>query len=207
MAADFLKDGIFRKMAEGRPQSLRFDGIEFCPATRMVVRDSEETRLEPRAAAVLEALIAGHGTVLRREALLDTCWPEATGSDEGLSQAVAQLRRALGDDPREPRYIGTVSKSGYRWLASMPEQPSAAIPPPAPRNWMPNLLWAALIVAILGGLGFALWLRAQPQVDMKIETGKGKGGRRIIHLTGDPRAIAEERARLERGSNGTIEVR
>lgn len=116
--------------------------------------------LEPRAAAVLACLLDREGEVVSRSVLLDACWPGGAGSDEALSQTVAQLRRVLGDDPRHPRFIATVYKSGYRW-----QPQSGAIPAAAPalrmaaaRSWAtpPRLVMAGLLIAVfVGGLAGA----------------------------------------------------
>lgn len=74
-------------------------------------------KIEPRAAELLRTLAASPGAVLSREALLDACWPHDGGSDEALTQAIAQLRRALGDSATAPAFIQTVPKTGYRLIA------------------------------------------------------------------------------------------
>lgn len=87
------------------------------PASRQVTRGHHRQRLSPKATRVLETLAAAPGQVLRREALLDAVWPEVTVGEEVLTHAIAELRKALGDDFREPRHIETVHKSGYRLLS------------------------------------------------------------------------------------------
>jgi DNA-binding winged helix-turn-helix (wHTH) protein len=86
---------------------------------REVRREGSVTRLEPRAADVLSLLAGAGGRVLSRSELLDACWPNGSGSDEALTQVVAQIRRALGDDSRSPTYLQTVPKGGYRIVAEV----------------------------------------------------------------------------------------
>ncbi len=86
------------------------------PETRRVSRGSEVVRLTPKAMRVLVALCEARGRVLARGELLDEVWPEVTVGEEVLTHAVAELRRALGDDRRRPRYIETLYKTGYRLL-------------------------------------------------------------------------------------------
>lgn len=120
---------------------------------REVLRPDGPRRLEPKAAAVLAELMRADGRVVCREALLDACWGGEAGSDEALTQAIAQLRRAFGDDPRRPRFIGTVHRTGYRWLAAGAKtRPLAAAAPPrlAVAPWK----WAAALAGV-GVLGFA----------------------------------------------------
>ena len=94
------------------------------PATRRLSRGSEVTRLSPKAMGVLAALHAARGAVLSRVELLDEVWPDVTVGEEVLTQAIAEIRRALGDNPQGPRYIETVPKSGYR-LVGGPVVPEA----------------------------------------------------------------------------------
>lgn len=98
------------------PSSLEADSL---PAVaidgRCLVVGGARRPVEPRVMALLRALADEPGEVLSRDDLLDLCWG-AEGSDEALTQAVTQLRKALGDDPRAPRFVETIPKGGYRWL-------------------------------------------------------------------------------------------
>jgi len=151
-------------------QRIRLDGAEIDLAAREVLSGAAVRRLEPRAAAVLSALVVAGGAVVERQALLDACWGAEGGSDEALTQAIAQLRRALDDDPRAPRFIGTVHKTGYRWLPACaraaPDKAAEPAPqpsvPPAKADWR----WAAALggVALLGmGAGAVFALKAAPK--------------------------------------------
>ncbi len=86
------------------------------PASRRATRGAQTVRLSPKAMAVLETLRAASGAVLSRQELLGQVWPGVTVGEEVLTHAIAELRRALGDDRRRPRYIETVHKSGYRLI-------------------------------------------------------------------------------------------
>jgi len=86
--------------------------------TRHAVTDgTRDLRLEPKPATVLAKLIAIEGRVVRKEDLLDAAWPGQFVTEEVLTNAIFQLRKALDDDAREPRYIETIPKRGYRLLA------------------------------------------------------------------------------------------
>lgn len=119
-------------------------------------------RLEPRAAAVLAELMKADGRVVCREALLEACWGGEAGSDEALTQAIAQLRRAFDDDPRRPRFIETVHRTGYRWLAPAPAEAAPSPPVRVPRA--PPWRWAAALsaVAVMGAAAGAAALAAKP---------------------------------------------
>lgn len=97
----------------------------------------EPARLTVKALHVLLALAGQHGKVVSREALLEWVWPDTMPTDDVLTQAVGQLRKAFADDRESPRYLETISKGGYRlvaaveWLAddAPPEAASAAAEP------------------------------------------------------------------------------
>lgn len=94
------------------------------PAWNRIRRDGEAVKLEPRHMRLLVTLAAGPGRPLQRGELLDAVWPDVHVNEEALSRAVSQLRKALGDDRRSPKYIATVHKGGYSLIA--PTGPHAA---------------------------------------------------------------------------------
>ncbi len=98
------------------------------PKTRRVSRGSQFVRLSPKAMGVLTALRNAGGGVLTRSELLAEVWPEVTVSEEVLTHAVAEIRRAFGDSIRHPRYLETVHKSGYRLLRVPSPQPVSSTP-------------------------------------------------------------------------------
>jgi len=77
----------------------------------------EPTRLTIKSLHVLLALAGQQGKVVSREALLEWVWPDTLPTDDVLTQAIGQLRKAFGDDRDSPRYLETISKGGYRLLA------------------------------------------------------------------------------------------
>ncbi len=87
--------------------------------TRRLTRGVEERRVSPKAIAVLRALDSAPDRILSRSVLLDIVWPNVTVGEEVLTHAIAELRRAVGDDTRTPRYIETVHKHGYRLTAPL----------------------------------------------------------------------------------------
>ena len=75
--------------------------------------------VEPKVLEVLEALIDNHGEVVSREDLVDQVWGVGFGGDERLSRAISLLRKALGDRRGDHQHIETISKRGYRLIASI----------------------------------------------------------------------------------------
>ncbi len=86
-------------------------------------RGEEEVSIEPRAMELLAYLARHAGTLLPKERILKTVWDGAFVGDEALTVAIAQVRRALGDDARSPTYIQTIPRRGYVLIAdvSVPE--------------------------------------------------------------------------------------
>ena len=96
---------------------LRFDGFELDEAEARLTRDGEPLALAPKPFAVLCALARTPGKLVTKNALLDLVWGHRFVTESVLKSAVSEARAALGDDPREPRYIQTVSRRGYRFIA------------------------------------------------------------------------------------------
>lgn len=98
---------------------LNIGDVLFDPASRRVFRGREEHKLSPKSAAVLMALAEAPGQVWTRDALLERVWPLVHVGEEVLTHAIAELRRAFGDDFRAPSYVLTVHKGGYRLVAQV----------------------------------------------------------------------------------------
>jgi transcriptional activator of cad operon len=89
------------------------------PASGQISRDGETIRLDARAMRLLVCLAEHGDEVVSIDELLDQVWPGITVTADSVYQAVASLRRVLGDDPRQPRYIATVPRLGYRMIATV----------------------------------------------------------------------------------------
>ena len=91
-----------------------------------------EIRLRPKTQALLEILVAEAPAVLARDELMDRVWGQEHLGETSLAQAISELRRALGDDPRQPRIIETLHRRGYRFIApfieTKPEDPWETLP-------------------------------------------------------------------------------
>jgi len=104
------------------------------PALNEISRDDTTVRLEPRTMRVLVCLAEHAGEVVNINQLLDTVWKDLVVTQCSVYQAVAALRRALGDDRKNPIYIASVVRRGYRLVAPVsmdakvqdPAEPSAA---------------------------------------------------------------------------------
>ena len=89
------------------------------PAGGEISRSGETARVEARTMRLLMCLAEHRGEVVSIDDLLNQVWPDVTVSQDSVYQAVATLRRLLGDDPKQPGYIATVPRLGYRMVATV----------------------------------------------------------------------------------------
>jgi len=94
---------------------------EWCvnPSAGQISRNDETTRVEERTMRLLLCLAERAGEVVSIDELLSQVWSDVTVSQDSVYQAVASLRRVLGDDPKQPTYIATVPRLGYRMVATV----------------------------------------------------------------------------------------
>src|SRR5262245_23083772 len=101
-----------------------------------VWKNGERVPLEPKALDVLRHLITNRDRLVTKDELLDSVWKDTFVTPNALTRAVAQLRKALGDDVEQPALIETVAKRGYRFVAEVTITDTGhvtpALPPEAP---------------------------------------------------------------------------
>jgi TolB-like protein/DNA-binding winged helix-turn-helix (wHTH) protein len=100
---------------------LRIGDWSVDPAAEQISRGSETVRLEARTMRLLLCLAERPGEVLSIDELLDRAWPGVIVTPDSVYQAVTSLRRLLGDDSKQPLYIATVPRRGYRLVADVSE--------------------------------------------------------------------------------------
>lgn len=120
-------------------------------------------KLQPQPAKVLVLLVARPGEVISRDELVKEVWGSETFVDfeQGLNFAIRQIRAALGDDADHPRFLETVPKRGYRFIAPLE---SVSLPPvdqQASRNWWRPVV-ASLAALFLGAAAYMIWPRPAP---------------------------------------------
>ncbi len=96
----------------------RFSEFVLSPGRRVLLRNGREQPLIPRYFDLLVFLVEHRHEAVHRRDIFDQVWRDVIVSDSALSQAIRTIRRTLGDDSREPRFIGTVSRHGYRFVCS-----------------------------------------------------------------------------------------
>src|ERR1700746_480999 len=116
---------------------LRFGVFELDPRAGELRKHGLRVRLQEQPFRVLEMLLEHAGKVVTREELQKRLWPGDTfvDFDHGLNKAINKIRGALGDSAESPRFVETVSRRGYRFLAGgkgkQPGSPQKPFPPAA----------------------------------------------------------------------------
>ncbi|PYY02642.1 MAG: hypothetical protein DMG62_19225 [Acidobacteria bacterium] len=110
----------------------RFGIFEFDRASRELRRDRVLVRLQSQPAQVLDCLLEAAGQVVSREELRQAVWHDDTFVDfeRGLNFCIAQIRAALNDSAIEPRFIRTIPKRGYQFIAPVSKAAPGDLPPP-----------------------------------------------------------------------------
>lgn len=143
----------------------RFGSFVLDPTRRLLLRNGEAVEVSPRALDTLVALVERAGEDVTREELLDAVWGDLHVTDANLTQSVSVLRKVLGDSTRRPRYIATVPRRGYRFVAPVVQEDAPAGVEPALRATPSGLTrsrgrvrWLAVAVLVGTMPGFALWI-------------------------------------------------
>jgi DNA-binding winged helix-turn-helix (wHTH) protein len=95
-------------------------------------REGQTVVLTPKAFAVLHYLVTHPERLVSKDELLDAVWPETAVSDAVVRVAIGALRKILGDPASAPRYIATVQRRGYRFLAPVMEDTGVVVSPSEP---------------------------------------------------------------------------
>ena len=111
---------------------LRVGAWRVDPRLGQISREGEVVRVEARTMSLLLCLAERAGEVVSIDDLLDQVWSGVVVTPDSVYQAVASLRRLLGDDAKQPAYIATVPRLGYRMVAAVsPWVDELRVPPPA----------------------------------------------------------------------------
>ena len=141
-----------------------FSPFSFEPRTGELRKDGHRVKLHPQGAKILSLLIKAEGETVTRDEIRKGVWSDDTFVDYelGINSGVRQIRAALGDDSEDPKYVETVPRVGYRFVAKLvaaaSEEPSTSA---APTGFLPAAGLAALLVLAVG----AYWLSRSDAVD------------------------------------------
>ena len=183
----------------GPPVRYRFGLFELDLSARRLIKQGIEVRVQDQPFQLLVALVERNGEIVTREDLRQRLWAGNTfvDFDKSLGVALTKLRDAIGDSAASPKYIETVARHGYRFIAPVERngtpaaQPISAIaetaevtnqPPAVAERALPVIrvtLALALIVAVSGGLYWYYRLRPKLGQHAAIMVGS------FVNLTGD----------------------
>ncbi len=133
------------------------------PSGATLSRGGETVALDSRSLALLLRLAKEPGRLVTTEEMLDEVWPDVTVSQDSVYQAITGLRRTLGDDPRQPAYIATVPRKGYRLIAAVKAERRAL-----PRAKLAIGAGLAVVVLLAFFLRFGPTLQAKTDVSLAV---------------------------------------
>jgi DNA-binding winged helix-turn-helix (wHTH) protein len=174
---------------------VRFGSFEFDTATRELRRDGARVHLSPKSFDLLQILVERRPALVTKSELQDRLWPDAVVLEANLGNAVAEIRKALGDDPKSPAFVCTVSRRGYRFAAEVEaadgvEPVRSAVKP----KWW--LVWKETILPLAEGENV---VGRSPNSAIWLDAGSvSREHARIFVANG--RAMVEDR----RSTNGTF---
>lgn len=117
--------------------------------TRQLLRDGDELHLSPKAFDLLSTLLAERPRAVTKAHLLEVIWPDTFVTEGNLSVLVAEIRRTLDDDARSPRFVRTVPRFGYAFIA--PTQSGHPLAPSVPGRGSHWLVWGRRRIELAPG--------------------------------------------------------
>lgn len=131
---------------------------------------------------VLTCLANSAGEVVAKDQLIKIVWADTFVSDDVLTRAISELRKVFGDHSKQPRYIQTIPRRGYRLIAQLvydQAKPASSLPiPPSNTSTSRRLLWAILLLALTS---IAAWLYV-----LRLRPSAAKSSMRVIPFTSFP---------------------
>jgi DNA-binding winged helix-turn-helix (wHTH) protein len=150
--------------------NFRFDRFCLDTGDRQLRSGGEAVDLNSRYFDALALLLSEQGRLVSKDRFMDEVWRGVPVTDEALTQCIRTLRRQLGDDAANPRFIETVPKHGYRFVAPV-ETEAQAVPTPLPaasKGWHHYALLALAgivgggVAGVVGGLFYGFAGASQP---------------------------------------------
>ncbi|NOT63443.1 MAG: tetratricopeptide repeat protein [Acidobacteria bacterium] len=175
--------------------------VEFDPARNCLRRNGDEHALRQKSLQVLLYLIEHRERSVGKEELLQNVWNGTAVTDDALVQIIVELRKLLGDDSRQPRFIKTIPKAGYRFIAPVTTPPAVIeieettslqieleetlVPAGLPAHQFNRKpMWLALggVTALLALALFAFSRRAQPSAETALPRVPGKQSVAVLYF-------------------------
>ena len=169
-------------MSAGR---YRFNDFCLDPVDRRLTQAGRPVEVNARYLDALILLVGQHGQLISKDRFLDEVWRGVPVTDEALTQCIRSLRRLLDDDAARPRFIETVPKHGYRFIAAVTWKdgvstlPAQTAPKPSDTPWRPDLrlglagMMGGGVAGLLGGLAYG-------SIGAAGASGQGMGGASVL---------------------------
>lgn len=163
-------------MTTDPPFLYRFGDIEVDPVRVLVRRRGVEQELRRQSFQVLQYLLEHRDRVVTKDELIEWVWKDTAVVDDALVQCISDVRRVVEDDPREPWFLRTIRRAGYRVIAPVTETPDLPVPDTPTVSKAPGRKQAARVVlsgaiTVLIILTFVFMLRARTPAS---ETHRGR---------------------------------
>ena len=171
------------------PRSFRIGDWLVRPHQNELVGPSRRVKVQPRVMELLLYLAEHPGKIVSREQIFEVIWRGDFVSDEVLTVAVSELRKALGDDPKSPHFIQTYPKRGYRLLltpvSSAEVVPAGVAKSRLSRNqrWALGIAAGAFLAALLSSYA---WRADRPLEEIRLESVRSLAVLPLRNLSGDP---------------------
>lgn len=130
-------------------------GIQVNSAEQSITVNGQQIKVEPLVMELLEMLISQCNQVVHKDLIMNTLWQGKYVNDEALTKLVSKLRKALHDDPKQPKFIKTIPKKGYLLICETP--------PEKPQSFLP--LWLAAVVIFVLLLVMLLTIYTSPNAN------------------------------------------
>jgi Tol biopolymer transport system component/DNA-binding winged helix-turn-helix (wHTH) protein len=154
------------------------------PSLNNISNGEKSVHVEPKVMHVLTCLADSAGAVVTKETLIRIVWADTFVTDDVLTRAISELRKVFGDDSKEPRYIQTIPRAGYRLIAPVfnnenqaqadPNIPVLRTNTSTPRRF----LWAIPLLLIISGASWLYFSQARP--------GSKRSSMRVVPFTSFP---------------------
>ena len=175
----------------------QFQDFVLSPRRRLLLRGGQEIPLIPRYFDLLVFLVERRHEAVHRRDIFDRVWSDVIVSESALTQAIRTIRRALDDDPREPKFIRTVSRHGYRFVFADVREDDESIggetdarifdPPVSPEPAQPV---RRLDLRPAGALALARWTGASLGGGLAGLTAGACGGLLLVAAPGSAASLA-----------------
>jgi DNA-binding winged helix-turn-helix (wHTH) protein len=173
----------------------RFSDFTIDIEQKVLLRGGKAMPMAPKVFETLLALVENHGRIVLKEELMKRLWPDTFVEESNLTFNIQQLRKSLGDNAREPLYIETIPRRGYRFIAEV--KPLAIPVAPAQINTRDEpvtrapVLSKARVITVLAVVGVAIaglvywsFARSGSKSSREINAKDAPGGRlKLVELT------------------------